>query len=412
MQAELVIIGTELLLGEIVDTNAQFLAQRLSEYGINLYYKSTVGDNWLRIVETLSRALSRSDIVIISGGLGPTDDDLTRAAVAAVTNRPLVLDEKALSTIEAYFRHRYGEGQMPSNNRKQAYLPQGAHIMPNTRGTAPGFILEHNGRAIAALPGVPVEMEAMFEGSLLPYLQEKYDREVIVTRNLSFTGIGESALEELVKDIIASQSNPTIAPYASQGAVRIRLTARASFEDEAEALIEPVAREIASRTAEYLYSTSGQSLEEVIGECLRSQGRTLAVAESCTGGMVGHRITNIPGSSEYFLRGYIVYSNEAKISDLGVNEDTIKQYGAVSPQTAREMAEGVRRKAGTDFGVAITGIAGPGGGTPEKPVGLVYISLASPGDTIVERHQFTGSREQIKQRSAQAALTLLWKGLR
>ncbi len=412
MQAELVIIGTELLLGEIVDTNAQFLAQRLSECGINLYYKSTVGDNWIRIIETLSRALSRSDLVIISGGLGPTDDDLTREAVAAVTNRPLVLDEDALHVIENYFRHRYGEGQMPSSNRKQAYLPQSAQALPNSRGTAPGFILEYNGKAIAALPGVPVEMEAMFEESLLPYLQNKFQQDVIVTRNLSFTGIGESALEELVKDIIKAQTNPTVAPYASRGAVRIRLTARASSVEKADALIEPVAREIAVRTAEYLYSTSGQSLEEVVGERLRSQHRTLALAESCTGGLVGHRITNVPGSSEYFVRGYVVYSNAAKITDLGVNEDTIKQYGAVSPQTARQMAEGARRKSGADFGLAITGIAGPGGGSKEKPVGLVYISLATPGDTIVERYRFSGSREQIKQRSAQAALTLLWKAVR
>lgn len=412
MQAELVIIGTELLLGEIVDTNAQFLARGLANCGINLYYKSTVGDNWVRIVETISRALSRSELVIISGGLGPTEDDLTRAAVAAVTNRTLELDVEALDTIEAYFRKRYGDRSMPPNNRKQAYLPTGAVVIPNRWGTALGFILELSRSAIVALPGVPAELEPMFTATVLPYLQQKFRGEVFVTRNLSFTGIGESSLEELVKDIIQSQTNPTVAPYASQGVVRIRITARAATPEEGEALIDPVATMIAERTQPYLFSTTGQVLEEVIGERLTSAGWTLALAESCTGGLVGHRITNVPGSSRYFLRGYVVYSNEAKAADLGVKQATLAQYGAVSRETAAEMAEGVRAAAGADFGLAITGIAGPDGGTAEKPVGLVYIALASQGDTIVERHYFSGSRMQIKQRSAQAALTLLWKSVR
>lgn len=412
MQAELVIIGTELLLGEIVDTNAQFLANGLARCGVNLYYKSTVGDNWIRIVETLSRALSRSDLVIISGGLGPTEDDLTRSAVAAVTNRPLELDQEALRAIEAYFRKRYGEAEMPPNNRKQAYLPRGAVAIPNFWGTAPGFILELPGKVIAALPGVPAELEPMFEQTLLPYLRQKFKGEVLVTKNLSFAGIGEAGLEELVKDIILNQTNPTVAPYASQGMVRIRITARAATEEEAKALIEPVAQRIAQRTAEYLFSTTGQTLEEAVGERLVERGQTLALAESCTGGLVGHRITNVPGSSRYFLRGYVVYSNAAKVSDLSVKESTLAQYGAVSPQTAQEMAEGARRAAGSDFGLAITGIAGPDGGTTEKPVGLVYIALAHRGDTIVEKHFFAGERAQIKERSAQAALTLLWKNLR
>ncbi|HHT72617.1 MAG TPA: competence/damage-inducible protein A [Firmicutes bacterium] len=412
MRGELVIIGTELLLGEIVDTNAQFLARGLASCGINLYYKSTVGDNWVRIVETLSRALSRSDLVIISGGLGPTEDDLTRGAVAAVANRPLELDEEALEAIEAYFRRRYGEGQMPPNNRKQAYLPRGASAIPNHWGTAPGFILELPGKAIVALPGVPAELEPMFAQTVLPYCRQRFQGDVLVTKNLSFAGIGEAGLEELLKDIILSQTNPTVAPYASQGMVRIRLTARAATEEEGEALIAPVADMIAARTEPYLFSTTGQALEEVIGQQLTARGQSLALAESCTGGLVGHRITNVAGSSRYFLRGYVVYSNAAKVSDLGVQESTLAQYGAVSPQTAQEMAEGVRRAAGADFGLAITGIAGPDGGTPEKPVGLVYIALASPGDTIVEKHHFAGARGQVKERSAQAALTLLWKNLR
>jgi len=413
MQAELVMIGTELLLGEIVDTNAQYLARSLADCGINLYYKSTVGDNWVRIVEAVSRALARSDLVIISGGLGPTEDDLTRAAVAAVANRPLELNQEALAAIESYFQRRYGDAPMPANNRKQAYLPQGAIMVPNHWGTAPGFILELPGpKAIAALPGVPAELEPMFEQTVLPYCRLKFRGEVLVTKNLSFTGIGEAALEELVKDIILSQANPTVAPYASQGMVRIRITARAASEEEGLALVEAVVNQIAARTQPYLYSTSGQALEEVIGEQLTARGLTLALAESCTGGLVGNRITNVPGSSRYFLRGYVVYSNAAKVSDLGVKEETLSQHGAVSAETAREMAEGVRRKAGTDFGLAITGIAGPDGGTPEKPVGLVYIALAHQGDTIVERHQFSGARRQIKERSAQAALTMLWRQLR
>ena len=411
MRGELVIIGTELLLGEIVDTNAQFLARGLASCGINLYYKSTVGDNWVRIVETLSRALSRSDLVIISGGLGPTEDDLTRGAVAAVANRPLELDEEALEAIEAYFRRRYGEGQMPPNNRKQAYLPRGASAIPTTG--APLQVSSWNCPVKPLLPCLGAcRTRTHVCQTVLPYCRQRFQGDVLVTKNLSFAGIGEAGLEELLKDIILSQTNPTVAPYASQGMVRIRLTARAATEEEGEALIAPVADMIAARTEPYLFSTTGQALEEVIGQQLTARGQSLALAESCTGGLVGHRITNVAGSSRYFLRGYVVYSNAAKVSDLGVQESTLAQYGAVSPQTAQEMAEGVRRAAGADFGLAITGIAGPDGGTPEKPVGLVYIALASPGDTIVEKHHFAGARGQVKERSAQAALTLLWKNLR
>lgn len=409
MQAELVMIGTELLLGEVVDTNASFLGRGLAQCGVNLYRKSTVGDNWLRIIEVISQALGRSDIVIISGGMGPTDDDLTREAVAAAANCPLEENPQVVQELESWFRFRYGSHvEIPLNNRKQALFPKGAQIIPNKRGTAPGFILEVNSKVVIGLPGVPVELEAMFNETVIPYLQGRNGSHKLVTRNLNFVGIGESHLEELVYDVVANQTNPTVALYASQGQVRIRLTAKADSLEAGQALIDPVEEQIAQRTVDFMYGLDEETLEEVVGRQLSEQGSTVALAESCTGGLIGHRLTNVPGSSDYFMRGYVVYSNQAKMDCIGVKEATLRQFGAVSAETAQEMSEGVRRVSGTDYGLAVTGIAGPGGGTPEKPVGLVYISLAMDGNTKTEKHQFVGTREQIKLRASQAALRMLW----
>ena len=409
MHAELVMIGTELLLGEVVDANASLLGRGLAECGVNLYRKSTVGDNWVRIIEVLSQALGRADIVIISGGMGPTDDDLTREAVAAVTHCPLEQNELVMQELESWFTFRYGpDVTIPSSNRKQAMFPKGAQVIPNRRGTAPGFILEVNSKVVIALPGVPVELEAMFKETVIPYLNANHGTHRLVTRNLNFAGIGESHLEDLVYDVVAHQTNPTVALYASQGRVRIRLTAKADSIEEGQALIAPIEREIRQRTADFLYGFDDETLEEAVGRQLAEKGQTVALAESCTGGLIGHRLTNVPGSSEYLMRGYVVYTNKAKVDCLGVKEDTLRQFGAVSAETAQEMSTGVRRVSGTDYGLAVTGIAGPGGGTSQKPVGLVYISLAMEGNTRVEKYQFAGTREQIKMRASQAALRMLW----
>lgn len=410
MRAELIMIGTELLLGEVVDTNASFLAQRLAQLGIDLFYKSTVGDNLTRGQGILELALERSDLLIISGGLGPTDDDLTRDMVSLVTKRELVEDPKVEEDLKAWFQERYGANtQVPEHNRKQAFFPKGSKILPNPVGTAPGFWLELDGKIVIGLPGVPSELQTIFMESVEPLLQVKSSGNRLFTKNLNFVGIGESRLEELLQDLLIKQSNPTIALYASGGKVRVRLTAKASSERAALELIEPFSKEIQDRTKGHFYGFDGQTLEEVVGLQLIRTGQTIALAESCTGGLVSNLLTNVPGSSAYFLRGYVVYSNQAKQEDLGVPEEILQKYGAVSPETAQAMAEGVRKRAGTDFGLALTGIAGPGGGTSEKPVGLVYISLASSGDTIVQRHLWRGTREQIKNRSALAALHLLWK---
>lgn len=409
MQAELIMVGTELLLGEVVDTNATFLARNLADLGIDVFYKSTVGDNFERVSGVLLQALGRSDVMIISGGLGPTDDDLTREIVSQITGRPLVVDEGVLGDIEDWFAQRYSHSAMPAHNRKQALFPSGSQIIPNPVGTAPGFCLEKDGKMIIALPGVPQELQAMFSASVAPVLKQRNSGQVLVTRNLHFVGIGESSLEELLADLLSEQTNPTLALYASGGTVRVRMAVKADTQEAGLELISPLEQEIRLRTKDYLYGTDGESLEQVVAQILLDRQLKLALAESCTGGLIGHRLTSVPGSSGFLNRGYVVYSNQAKMEDLGVKQTTLNRFGAVSEQTAREMAEGARLRAGADFGLAVTGIAGPGGGTPAKPVGLVYISLASSGDTIVQQHLWKGTREQIKNRTALMALRLLWQ---
>lgn len=409
MRVELVMIGTELLLGDTVDTNASYLAEGLARHGIDLYYKSTVGDNWLRLIEVLSQALSRSDLVITSGGLGPTMDDLTREAAAAVTNCPLERNEEAEALMEAFFQ-RLGR-TMTQNNRKQAYLPRGAQAIPNSWGTAPGILWEMHGKTLICLPGVPRELKGMFEETVLPYLRAHSEGQVLVSRTLHFAGIGESQLEEEIRDILLEQGNPTVAPYASFGMVKLRITAKAPSELQARQLIAPVERQLRKRVGEFVYAVDGELLEEVVGRLLRGRGETVTSAESCTGGLIAHRITDVAGSSDYFERGFVTYSNAAKVQDLGVRSSTLEAFGAVSEECVREMAAGVRRHSDADWGLAVTGIAGPGGGTDEKPVGLVYMAVASAKETVTERHQFQGSRSDIKFRVAQAALNLLRRQL-
>jgi len=409
MRAELIMIGTELLLGEIVDTNAAFLARELADLGIDVFFKSTVGDNFARACEVLAKALERSDLVIISGGLGPTDDDLTREIVAEVTQSPLQQNKEVLQELENWFMERYGVLSMPAHNRKQALFPQGSEIIPNPVGTAPGFSLLKDDKMVIALPGVSGELKAMFASSVATLLMRQSSGTLLITKNLHFVGIGESSLEEILGDLLREQTQPTLALYASGGTVRVRMAVKAANQAEGYERMAPVESEIRRRTAEYLYGTDGETLEAVVARQLLAKELTLALAESCTGGLISHRLTNVPGSSGFLERGFVVYSNRAKVEEVGVSQSTLDRFGAVSEETAKEMSEGARKKARTDLAVAVTGIAGPGGGTQVKPVGLVYMSLASAGDTIVQRHLWKGTREQIKNRAALMALRLLWQ---
>lgn len=408
MRAEIISVGTELLLGEIVDTNAAFLGRRLAELGVDVYYRQTVGDNQVRLVAAFELALSRADLVLVSGGLGPTMDDITREALAEVLGDRLCLDEGALRQLEAHFT-RLGR-PMTDNNRRQAYRPSNADFITNRRGTAPGILAHHQGRTIICMPGVPRELETMFEGEVIPRVQGNSNGEknrVIKSRTLLLTGLGESAAENAIADIIKEQTNPTIAPYAGLGEVRLRLTATAAGAEEALALIHPLEARLRERLGDVIYGVDGDTLEGVVAEKLTNRGLILAVAESCTGGLVSHRLTNIPGSSVFFRQGMIVYSNEAKKELLDVPDEVLEEFGAVSPQVAEAMARGVRLAGDADLGLAITGIAGPGGATPTKPVGLVYLALAYDGDCLVEKHTFSGQREEVKYRASQAALNIL-----
>lgn len=410
MLAETIFTGTELLLGQIVNTNAAFLARHLAAAGISLYRQVVVGDNLERIKQAILEAQPRADLIIVCGGLGPTDDDLTREALAAALEVPLEEHPGAREHILQFFavRHR----PMPAQNLKQALIPRGAQILENPLGTAPGFFLAHKGKLYACLPGPPGEFRAMLLEKLLPLLAPYgAGREVIFSRVLKITGLGESAVEEKVQDLL-SHTNPTLAPLAKTGEIHLRLTARAPDIRAALALIEPLEKEIRHRLADYVFGSDEDTLEGAVGSLLTSQGWTLAVAESCTGGLLAHRLTNIPGSSTYFRQGIVAYANEAKTQLLGVSPEDLTLHGAVSSEVALAMARGVRALAGTDVGVGITGIAGPGGGTPTKPVGLVYLAVDLRGETQVRRELFQASREEVKWRASQSALDLLWRALR
>ena len=402
-------VGTELLLGEVVDTNSTYIAQRLAELGIDLYYVTWVGDNRKRIASLVQQAYQRADLVITGGGLGPTTDDVTKEAVADAFGLEMELCPEALAAIKRRFDLL--QINMSDNNRRQAYLPVGAKALPNPKGTAPGVLLEPTeGNAVIMLPGVPVELKALMNESVLPYIKERLGQNgagIIYSRVLRFYGLGESNLEDMIQDMIAAQVNPTIAPYAGSGEVRLRITAKAADESEAMTLIEPVERQLLDRLGLYFYGYGDEGMETVVARLLLSQGKTVALAESCTGGLISHKLTNVPGSSGYYMQGAVTYSNQAKESILGVDPGLLKRYGAVSGEVAEAMAAGVREWAGTDIGLSVTGIAGPGGGTESKPVGLVFFGLSHVGGTEVYRRQFAGDRLQVKERTALAALDLL-----
>lgn len=409
MKAEILAVGTELLLGDILNTNAQFLAQELASLGIEVYYQTVVGDNPKRLEDTIFHAFSRADLIITTGGLGPTEDDLTKETAAKYFDEKLVLDEKALAQIDKFFK-RIGR-EMTENNVKQAMVPEHhGVVLYNENGTAPGIIIEKNGKMIVMLPGPPKETVPMFLNQVKPYLAKKQEV-TFVSRILRVAGVGESAMETEVKDLIDAQTNPTIAPYAKDGEAILRITARAKDEAEANRLIDPVAEVLRERLGHAVYAEGETDMETVTAELLLEKNKTLAAAESCTGGMIVSSLIEYAGISKVLLEGCVTYSNDAKMRRLGVKAETLEKYGAVSPETAAEMAEGIARTSGADIGLATTGVAGPDGGTPEKPVGLVYIALHYDGKTKVKEFRFAGKRNKIRERAAYAALDWLRRTL-
>lgn len=409
MTAEILAVGTELLMGQILNTNAQFIAQRLAGAGVNCYFQSVVGDNPARLFSALSLALSRSDAVIVTGGLGPTGDDLTKETAAALFQRELRYDEESLVALKDRFS-RMGR-EMTPNNLKQAMFPEGSIILKNDNGTAPGCILEKDGKAVALLPGPPREMQPMFEEQVLPYLAGK-EGVIFYSRVLRIFGVGESTVEFRLKDMIERQTNPTIAPYALTGEVTLRVTARCKDEAEGEALTAPVIEQIKAVLGGTVYSTHNEALHEVCGKLLIKKSLTLSVAESCTGGLIASTIVSMPGSSAFFLEGAVVYANLAKQKRLNVKEETLSRFGAVSRETALEMAEGMRAAANSDIALSVTGTAGPDGGSEEKPVGLVYIGIADTQSKEAYELRLSGGRERIRQAAALHALDILRRKLK
>lgn len=406
MTVELISVGTELLLGNIVNTNAAYLSERCAALGLSCYYQSVVGDNEKRLEEVIRLALSRSDIVILSGGLGPTKDDLTKEVAARVFGKELYEDEHTKERIREYFR-RVRSGQVTPNNWKQAMVPKEAKVIDNHNGTAPGLILEENGKTAILLPGPPNEIRPMFERDVAPYLN-RMQPEGIYSRMVKICSIGESKAETMISDLMDTQTNPTIAPYAKTGEVHLRVTAKAADEEEAEGLIAPMMEELFRRFGDKIYSTEeGVTLEEAIVRLLEEQEMTVTTAESCTGGLLAGRIMNVAGASNVYREGYITYSNDAKERLLGVRRETLDKYGAVSHQTACEMAEGAAKAAGADAALSVTGIAGPGGGTREKPVGLVYVGCYVKGHVTASEFHFTGNRDKNREFAVARALTLL-----
>ncbi|BFM39677.1 competence/damage-inducible protein A [Synechocystis sp. LKSZ1] len=413
MSAEIICVGTELLLGEILNSNAQFLAQELAQLGIPHYFQTVVGDNIARIHQVMAQALERSSILIFTGGLGPTPDDLTTEAIATFFQVPLVEQPSILADISEKFQQLGRE--MGANNRKQALLPEGADILPNPTGTAPGLLWQPQpGKSLLTFPGVPSEMKRMWRDTAIPYLKSLgWGQQALYSQTLRFRGISESALATKVAPFF-DLTNPTVAPYASLGEVRLRVTSPGANETEALAVIEPVCQQIQAIAGLDYFGRNEDSLAAVVGALLREKQQTVAVAESCTGGQLGALFTDVAGSSDYFWGGVIAYANPAKIDLLGVDPELIADVGAVSPEVAEQMALGVQARLGTDWGLSLTGIAGPGGGSPEKPVGLVYLGIAGPdGKATVQAHHFGDrrGREAVRYLSACTALDQLRRQL-
>ncbi len=407
MVVELISVGTEILLGNIVNTNANYLSCKCAELGLSLFYEVSVGDNEERLENTIKTALSRSDVIILTGGLGPTKDDLTKEVTAKALGRKLVFDEHSKERIIQHFnKNKYNN--ITENNWKQADIIEGAIVVDNDNGTAPGIIVEtEDNKRIILLPGPPNEMIPMFEEKIIPYFK-KLTNTVIYSQVVKICGLGESYVETEISDMIDSQSNPTIAPYAKTGEVHLRITASAENENEAKKLIKPVVKELKSRFKENIYTTDmDKNLEDVVVELLTKKGLTLTTAESCTGGLFTGRIVNSPGASEVLKEGFITYSNKAKRKHLDVKKSTLKEFGAVSEQAAKEMAKGAAVLTDSDVSIAITGIAGPDGGSEDKPVGLVYVACYANEKVTVKEFKFSGHRQKIREYTVVRALDLL-----
>ncbi|HCC35408.1 MAG TPA: competence/damage-inducible protein A, partial [Ruminococcaceae bacterium] len=411
MKAEIISVGTELLLGDIVNTNSQYLSSELAALGIGVYFHTTVGDNAGRLSGALELAVSRSNVIILTGGLGPTKDDITKETVCKALDIPLVEDLETKIWIESHYsRMKIPKGD---NILKQAMVPEGATVFTNHRGTAPGLALESGNQCIIMLPGPPNELKPMVELDIRKFLRSRYAQGIIISHSVNLFGVSESAAAERLGELLNGE-NPTVAPYAKMGEVRIRITARAEDANTANKMIRPVLSSVAQMFHGNVYGVDKDSLQQAAVEKLKSKWCTVATAESCTAGLLAKRITDIPGSSDVFETGYITYSNAAKTEQLGVPEELLKRYGAVSPETAEAMAKGARLKSGAELGIAVTGIAGPGGGTPEKPVGLVYIALSGSNKMVYKKIQVgrLADREYVRTFASSTALFMLIDFLR
>ncbi|MGL4760573.1 MAG: competence/damage-inducible protein A [Sarcina sp.] len=417
MKAEILAIGTEILLGDIVNTNAQYLSQELAAIGVEVYHQAVVGDNEDRVMEEFDRAFATCDMIITTGGLGPTDDDLSKELAAKYFGKELILHEPSLEALKGYFEKSGRADNISKSNMKQVYFPKDAIVLENPNGTAPGAIISGAPKEILAgeeetdvkqkfivvLPGPPKEMKPMFDNHVKPFLLKKTNS-MLKSRVLRVFGVGESEMERLVKHLIDNQTNPTIAPYAKEVDCLLRITAKGQDETECDEIIEPVANEIKKILGDNIYAEGENCLENVTAKLLIEKNLTVSTAESCTGGLLAGTLINYPGISEIFMEGAVTYSNEAKMKRLGVKKETLDKFGAVSEETAREMAEGIAKVSGTNIGVSTTGIAGPSGGTQEKPVGLVYVGLCINGETKVKKLNLFGNRERVRRRTVLEAI--------
>ena len=408
MNVELICVGTELLLGNILNTNAKYISEKCAELGLSMFYQTVVGDNPDKLKDCILTALGRSDCIITSGGLGPTNDDLTKEIITEALGLKLVEDKETVDRLYYFFNKisRPGHSMTP-NNLKQAMVPEGCTVLTNKNGTAPGILIEKDCKTVIMLPGPPRELVPLFEEYCIPYFLKKSD-ETIYSVMVKLVGIGESEAAARIDDILNNSTNPTVAPYAKTAEVHLRITAKAHDEEQAKAMIEPVFEKIKDVLGPYIYSTEeDETLEDAIIHLLNEKGLTITTAESCTGGLLAGRLINVSGASDVYKEGFVTYSNEAKAKRLGVTQATLDTYGAVSEECAAEMARGAAMAAGTDIGVSTTGIAGPLGGTPEKPVGLVYIGIYYNGETKVIKTNVPRGRQEIRERTVVRALDLI-----
>ena len=405
LNAEIIAIGSEMLTPFRVDTNSLWLTERLNSLGIDVKLKTVVGDDESRLEEAIRDALRRSEIIISTGGLGPTEDDITRKIFARVLKRHLVLNDEILERLRTRFARR--NMPMPEINSRQALVMEGAEILANRNGTAPGMMIQEGKCTVVMLPGPPREMRPMFDEAIAPVLKQRVGDLVILRRKFSIFGLTESRTDELASPVYLKFKNPVTTILFKDGQIELHLTAQARKSADAEKLLDELGGQLDEVLGEYIFSRRDETLEEVVGDLLRARGYTISTAESCTGGLVAGKITEVPGSSDYFLEGVVSYSNESKIRILGVPEAMIIEHGAVSEPVAKAMAEGVRKLANSTYGIGITGIAGPGGGTEEKPVGLVYIALADDSQTTVRKLIFPGDRQFIRTLAVNSALDLV-----